>query len=411
MESECCSLYLKNVSVFSGRDEEVLPAQNILIEEGRFAKIGHIAPSSQNVRTLDMAGKFLMPGLIDAHFHAYASDLDFAKLDQLPQTYHALKGSELLSGALRRGFTTVRDVGGADYGLWRGMEDGLFAGPRLFYAGKALSQTGGHGDMRAPSLEPCACGSSGMLTRVVDGVDNIRAAAREELRRGASHIKVFVSGGISSPSDPIWSLQYSDPELEAVVDEAHRRGKYVVAHAYTPEAIARSVRAGVRSIEHANLITPEVAGEIQKAGAFVVPTLVTYDTLGRYGHETGAPDTMIAKLDEVASKGLEAIRICREAGVKLGFGTDLLGELHKFQRLEILLRSKVETPFQILNSATAVNAALMGLEGEIGTIQEGAFADFLILDADPLQNIESLADGTAIVDVYKGGTSVERKTD
>ncbi|WP_262696187.1 metal-dependent hydrolase family protein [Kordiimonas aquimaris] len=406
MERECINLYLKNVSVFNGHDEEVLPAQNILIEEGRFAKIGHTVPSSQNVHTLDMTGKFLMPGLIDAHFHAYASDLDFAKLDQLPQTYHALKGSELLSGALRRGFTTVRDVGGADYGLWQGLEDGLFTGPRLFYAGKALSQTGGHGDMRPPSLEPCACGSSGMLTKVVDGVDNIRAAAREELRRGASHIKVFVSGGISSPSDPIWSLQYSDPELEAVVDEVTRRGAYVVAHAYTPEAIARSVKAGIRSIEHANLITPEVAGEAQAAGAFVVPTLITYDSLGRYGHETGAPDTMIAKLDEVASKGLESIRICREAGVKIGFGTDLLGELHKFQRQEILLRSKVETPFQILNSATAVNAELMGLEREIGIIQEGTFADFLMLNTNPLQELSSLANGEAIEAVYQSGRRV-----
>lgn len=406
MERECSSLYLKNVSVFNGYDEEILSTQNILIEEGRFAKIGQAASSVQNVQTLDMAGKFLIPGLIDAHFHAYASDLDFAKLDQLPQTYHALKGSGLLSAALGRGFTTVRDVGGADYGLWRGLEDGLFAGPRLFYAGKALSQTGGHGDMRAPSLEPCACGASGLLTKVVDGVDNIRAAAREELRRGASHIKVFVSGGISSPSDPIWSLQYSDPELEAVVDEARRRGAYVVAHAYTPEAIARSVKAGIRSIEHANLITPEVAREVQAAGAFVVPTLVTYDSLGRYGHQTGAPDTMIAKLDEVASKGLDAIQICRTAGIKLGFGTDLLGELHKFQRQEILLRSRVETPFQILNSATAINAELMGLAGDLGTIQEGAFADFLVLNTNPLQSLQSLASGEAIEAVYQGGKHV-----
>lgn len=406
MRRERNSLYLKNVTVFNGHDEDLLPAQNIMIEDGRFAKVGQADIAASKAQEIDLTGKFLMPGLIDAHFHAYASDLDFAKLDQLPRTYHALKGSELLSAALRRGFTTVRDVGGADYGLWRGLEDGLFAGPRLFYAGKALSQTGGHGDMRAPSLEPCGCGSSNMLTKVVDGVDNIRAAAREELRRGASHIKVFVSGGISSPSDPIWSLQYSDPELEAVVDEARRRGAYVVAHAYTPEAIARSLKAGVRSIEHANLINQEVAAAVSEADAFVVPTLVTYDSLGRYGHQTGAPDTMLEKLDEVAAKGLDAVRICRAAGVKLGFGTDLLGELHKFQRQEILLRSKVETPFQILNSATAVNAELMGLDGKIGSIHEGALADFLVLNANPLQNLGSLVDGKAIEGVYKGGKRV-----
>ncbi len=406
MEQNRGSFYLKNVTIFNGHDEELLPPQNILIEEGRFAKIGQADPNHHDTRTFDLTGKFLMPGLIDAHFHAYASDLDFTKLDTLPNTYHGLKGSELLSAALGRGVTTIRDVGGADYGLWRALEDGLFAGPRLYYAGKGLSQTGGHGDMRAPSMEPCACGISNRLTRVVDGVDNIRAAAREELRRGASHIKVFVSGGISSPSDPIWSLQYSDPELEAVVDEAHRRGAYVVAHAYTPEAIARSVKAGIRSIEHANLITPEVAQQVQEAGAFVVPTLVTYDSLGRFGHQNGAPDTMIAKLDEVAAKGLEAIRICRKVGVKLGFGTDLLGELHKFQLNELLLREQVETPFQVLNSATAVNAELMGLDGEIGSVQEGAFADFLILNTNPLQDLTALANGDAIEAIHQGGKRV-----
>lgn len=406
MERDGNRLYLTNASIFNGHEEELLLAQNILIEEGRFTKIGSEDFASDDARTFNMTGKFLMPGLIDAHFHAYASDLDFSKLDKLPGTYHGLKGSELLSAALRRGFTTIRDVGGADYGLWRAMEDGLFAGPRLYYAGKALSQTGGHGDMRAPSMEPCACGRSNMLTKVVDGVDNIRAAAREELRRGASHIKVFVSGGISSPSDPIWSLQYSDQELEAVVDEAQRRGAYVVAHAYTPEAIARSVKAGIRSIEHANLITPEIASQVQKAGAFVVPTLVTYDSLGRFGHQNGAPDTMISKLDDVAAKGLDAIRLCRAAGVKLGFGTDLLGELHKFQLHELLLRSQVETPFQILNSATGVNAELMGHKGEIGTIQEGAYADFLVLDFDPLTNLERLASEGSVEAIYKGGRRV-----
>lgn len=400
------SLYLTNVSVFNGIDDGILAGQNILVERGRIAKMSPEALPARDARTFDLSGKVLMPGLIDAHFHAYASDLDFAKLDLLPTTYHALKGSELLSAALQRGFTTVRDVGGADYGLWRGLEDGLFQGPRLYYAGKALSQTGGHGDQRPSSMEPCACGQSNMLTRVVDGVDVVRAAAREELRRGASHIKVFVSGGISSPSDPIWSLQYSDPELEAVVDEAQRRGAYVVAHAYTPEAIARSVKAGVRSIEHGNLITTEVAEMVGKAGAFVVPTLITYDSLGRYGAETGAPATMIEKLDDVAAKGLDAIRICRAAGVKLGFGTDLLGELHRFQRQELLLRSQVETPFQVLNSATAVNAELMGLEGEIGTIQEGAFADFLVLASNPLEDLAPLAEGSAIEAIYQAGLRV-----
>ncbi len=267
MKDSVSQLYLKNVRIFNGQDNHVSDPSHVLVEDSRFVTISSTQIAGNFAHEIDLSGKFIMPGLIDAHFHAYASDLDFAKLDLLPATYHSLKGSSLLTAALLRGFRTVRDVGGADYGLWRGLEDGLFQGPRLLYGGRALSQTGGHGDNRVPSLEPCACGTTSRLTRVVDGVDNIRAAAREELRRGASHIKVFVSGGISSPSDPVWSLQYSDEELEAVVDEAVRRRAYVVAHAYTPEAIERSARAGIRSIEHGNLIISDVAELVSAKGA------------------------------------------------------------------------------------------------------------------------------------------------
>ncbi len=400
-------LYLKNVRIFNGHDDQISAPSHILIKDGQFAAISSIKITGDFAQEIDLSGKFIMPGLIDAHFHAYASDLDFAKLDQLPATYHSLKGSSLLTASLLRGFTTVRDVGGADYGLWRGLEDGLFQGPRLLYGGRALSQTGGHGDARVPSLEPCGCGMVGRLSRVVDGVDNIRVAAREELRRGASHIKVFVSGGISSPSDPVWSLQYSDEELEAVVDEATRRGAYVVAHAYTPEAIERSVRAGIRSIEHGNLITEEVAKLVSANEAYVVPTLVTYDALGKYGAKEGAPDTLIEKLGEVAGRGLEAITICRQAGVKLGFGTDLLGELHKFQRDELLLRAQVETPFQVLHSATGVNAKLLKMADLVGVIKEAAFADFLVLENNPLEDITGLASGTSINAIYKSGQCIQ----
>ncbi|MFC3051891.1 metal-dependent hydrolase family protein [Kordiimonas pumila] len=400
------TLYLKNVQIFDGEHNRISTPSTIEIEDGKFRTVTENEISGDHTQSIDLTGKFIIPGLIDAHFHAYASDLDFSKLEQMPDTYHALKGSNLLTAALKRGFTTVRDVGGADYGLWKSLEEGLFEGPRLIYAGHALSQTGGHGDTRQPSMEPCACGQSSRLSKVVDGVDNVRKAAREELRRGASHIKVFVSGGISSPSDPVWSLQYSDEELEAIVDEATRRGAYVVAHAYTPEAIERSVRAGIRSIEHGNLITQEVAEYVSSKGAFVVPTLVTYDAMSQFGAEAGAPATLLEKLGDVAGKGLEAIRLCRQAGVKLGFGTDLLGELHQYQRQELILRSQIETPFEVLHSATSVNAELVHMSGRIGVIAEGAFADFLILNSNPLDGLESLANGTSIEGIYKAGQLV-----
>jgi len=256
----------------------------------------------------------------------------------------------LLMQSLRRGFTSVRDVGGADHGLWRAIEEGYVEGPRLFYCGRAFSQTGGHGDVRVPGAEsdwrPCGCSPRGTLATVVDGVDNLRVAAREALRHGAHHLKIFLSGGISSPSDPIWMPQFSRDEISVVVEEAARRRVYVAAHAYGPEAIQSGVACGVRSFEHANLIDIDTARMVAKAGAFVVPTLATYESLDKHGSRAGAPRHLLDKLREVKSKGLEAIEICRTAGVKLGFGTDLLGELHAYQMDEFRLRSEVESPFK-----------------------------------------------------------------
>lgn len=239
---------------------------------------------------------------------------------------------------------------------------------------------------------------------MIDGVDALRRASREALRQGAHHLKIFLSGGISSPSDPISYLQYADDEIVTVVDEAARRGRYVAAHAYTAQSIARAVRLGVRSIEHANLIDKETAELVAGAGAFVIPTLATYEAVARFGSEQGAPAHTLAKLAEVRERGLEAIRLCRDAGVKLGFGTDLLGPLHPFQRDEFRLRSAVETPFEILESATSVNAALLGMDGLLGVISPGAFADLLVIDGNPLEDIALLAvESDAILQIWSRG--------
>jgi imidazolonepropionase-like amidohydrolase len=311
--------------------------------------------------------------------------------------------------ALRRGFTTVRDVGGADYGLWRAIEEGYVAGPRLFYCGRAFSQSGGHGDVRAQHVEwqPCGCSPRGILAEVVDGADALRKSAREALRQGAHHLKIFVSGGISSPSDPIWMLQFSEEEITAVVDEATRRRAYVVAHAYTAETITRAVKLGVRSIEHGNLIDDEAAADVVRHGAFVVPTLVTYESLHRHGRSAGAPAYLLHKLDSVRTEGMRAVERCRAAGVKLGFGTDLLGPLHRHQLEEFRLRGEVETPVQVLMSATSVNAELINMAGKLGCIAPGAFADFVIIDGNPLDDLSFLyRPNSAIRAVWKGGTLV-----
>ncbi|KQX25057.1 MULTISPECIES: metal-dependent hydrolase family protein [unclassified Sphingomonas] len=400
---------LRNLRIFDGVHPELIEDASILIEGDRIAAIHGLDDAPSADETVDLEGRCVIPGLIDAHFHAYASDIDFVKLEKLPPTYLAQRARHLMEDALGRGFTTVRDVGGGDYGLWRAIEEGWIAGPRLFYCGHAFSQSGGHGDIRAPheTEELCGCSGRGILAKRVDGVDAMRKAAREALRQGAHHLKIFVSGGIASPSDPIWMLQFSEEEIAAIVDEATRRRSYVAAHAYTAETIARAVRLGVRTIEHGNLIDEAAARAVAEAGAFVVPTLATYEAFRRSGAESGAPEHLMTKLVEVAGQGIEAIRICRAAGVRLGFGTDLLGPLHRHQRDEFRLRAQVETPFETLQSATSVNASILGMDGQLGTIAPGAFADLLVIDGNPLSDIALLhEDSTAIHSVWKAGRPV-----
>jgi imidazolonepropionase-like amidohydrolase len=296
---------------------------------------------------------------------------------------------------LARGFTTVRDAGGADGGLAEAVEQGLVRGPRLFPSGQALSQTGGHGDLRprTRSVVACACCEFGAgLARIADGVDECRRAARDELRKGATQIKIMASGGVASPYDPIWNLQYSDDEMRAIVEEARAWRTYVLAHAYTPEAIRRAIANGVRSIEHANLIDTPAAAAVAAADGFVVPTLVTYDALYRYGRDFGVPEGSLAKLADVREAGLRSLEIMCEAGVKIGYGTDLLGAMHRHQSREFVIRAEAMPALEVIRSATLVNAALLNRTGELGVVAPGALADLIVVDGDPLRDI-SLLDG------------------
>jgi imidazolonepropionase-like amidohydrolase len=300
-----------------------------------------------------------------------------------------------MEGMLARGFTTVRDAGGADGGLAEAVAQGLIRGPRLFPSGQALSQTGGHGDLRprTRSVVSCACCEYGAgLARIADGVDECRRAARDELRKGATQIKIMASGGVASPYDPIWNLQYSDDEMRAIVEEARAWHTYVLAHAYTPEAIRRAMANGVRSIEHANLIDAPTAAAVAEADGFVVPTLVTYDALHRFGREFGIAETSLGKLAEVREAGLRSLDVLHEAGVRIGYGTDLLGAMHRYQSREFVIRAEVMPPLEVICSATSVNAALLNREGELGVVAPGARADLIAVDGDPLRDI-ALLDG------------------
>ena len=272
------------------RQDELQDGVSVLVEDGTVKEVSDRPITSASATRIDLRGRTLMPGLIDAHIHVVLTEVNLRLLADVPLTLLAAKGSVAMRAMLHRGFTTLRDTGGADYGIKAAVEQGLFEGPRLFIAGQPLSQTGGHGDLRLRTQidEFCACCSGLSWTaRVADGVPEVIKAARDELRKGADHIKIMVSGGVASQADPLESLQYRVDEIEAAVDEATRWGTYVCAHAYSAKAIARAVTAGVRTIEHGNLIDAPTAPLMAERGAYLVPTLVAYDALKRRGPDYG----------------------------------------------------------------------------------------------------------------------------
>lgn len=390
-------LLIRNCQIFDGHrilnNGEPL---DIAIADGRIREIGRIAAMA-DATLIDAQGRTALPGLIDAHFHACSPTLSVPAADAMPDSLMAQHARIILESALRRGFTSVRDMGGADAGLRQAVEHGLIRGPRVFFCGKAFSQTGGHGDLRQTGRDPvhppgCACAYHGSLTRVVDGADALRAEVRETLRQGAHHIKLMLSGGVLSPTDPLWMPQYSDQEISAVVAEARGRRRYVAAHAHTAEAAIRCADLGIRSIEHGTLIDAPAAARLAEAGCFVVPTLAIIDALLDDAISTSLPAEAREKVSALMEAALQAIGHCARAGVPIGFGTDLLGHLHGRQNREFGLRRAVQSPIEILRSATSVNARLIDREGEIGVIAPEALADILLVDGDPLEVPELLGD-------------------
>ena len=374
-------------------------------------------PLPVDVHRVDARGLVLMPGLIDAHVHAALTTLDFGALAQRPPTRVGIESKQVLEGMLRRGFTTVRDAGGLDRGMQEALEAGLVRGPRVLRSGRVLSQTGGHGDTRPPgdAHHLCACHiESTSFAHVADGPDAVRRAVREELKDGAHQVKVMAGGGVATPRDPIDMVQYTAAEIRAAVEEAASRRTYAFAHAYVPDAIVQAVEAGVRSIEHGNLLDRHSAAVMAAHGTYLVPTLVVYEQLAVLGRTWGFPEANLAKLEEVRAAGARAVALALEAGVRVGFGTDLIGELHDAQSRELLLRAEVQSPLEVLRSATLVNAELIGRAGELGVVAPGAYADLLLVDGDPLADLSVLTrteetlrmvvrSGEVVLDATSGG--------
>ena len=394
------------------RQDTLLDGVDVLIEDGFIKDVGRV--TSVAASRIDLRGKILMPGLIDAHIHLFLSEVNLQLLADVPLTLLAAKGAASMRAMLMRGFTTLRDTGGADWGIKSAVELGLFEGPRLFISGRPISQTGGHADFRKRTQTgfgdcPCCAGIS-FVSRIADGLPEVIQAARDELRKGADQIKIMASGGVASQLDPLESLQFRTDELEAIVDEATRWGTYVCAHAYSAAAITRAVKAGVRTIEHGNLIDEPTAKLMAEKGAFLVPTLVAYDALRRRGPDYGLSDYSLAKNKIVLEAGLRSLEIARAAGVSIGFGSDLLGQLQNDQCTEFAIRADIMSPAEVIRSATLVNARIVRQEGRLGELIPGAHADLLVVDSDPYEDLSALAgEGTHISAIMLGGRFVKNR--
>lgn len=388
--------------------------QTVLIEDGIIVDLPTTYSGDVDV-DIDARGSFVLPGMIDGHVHHRLATLNFFALSTWSEVQFGINMAKLAAATVERGFTTVRDLGGDVNGLMRSIADGHTRGPRIVRAGMMLTQTGGHGDPRAGEIEVASCGcvlESNVMSVIADGPDAVRKAARHLLRDGSDFLKIHVSGGVASPTDPLESVQYTPEEIRIVVTEAQHRGTYVSAHAYTPEAIAMAVEAGVHCIEHGNLMDATTAELIAEAGAVVVPTLVTYQAMNDIGRQLGLPAANLAKNSVVLDSGLESLERAHNAGITLGFGTDLIGESQSRQNEELSIRASVQPAIDVLRSMWTVNAQLCHLEGRIGVLRPDAFGDIVISNVDPLDDLAAFArHETAIRHVIQNGNPVVDRTD
>jgi imidazolonepropionase-like amidohydrolase len=391
------------VDVVAGK---VLEGQAVVVEDGRIQAVVPQASLDSGVRRVSMGGRHVAPGLLDAHTHVFISQFNDGG-DMLPSEMTARAGRQL-SEMIDRGFTTVRDAGGADAGHKSAVDKGLFKGPRLFVSGKILSQTGGHGDHRARA-DYCSCSSaSGTGTSVIaDGVDAVRKAVRENARQGVDQIKIMAGGGVSSPGDKLKHPQYSLDEIRAITDEAELCGRYVMAHVYADRGIRRAVECGVRSIEHGNFLTPETAEIMAKHDAVLVPTLITYWADGKFGMDFGwAPENQV-KNAEVLEFGQDSLKIAHAGGVTIGYGTDLCWSPKTYQGDGLAMHEAALGAVEALRCATVNNAKVLRLDGKAGVIAPGAWADFVVLDANPYDGLACFGHAdNKVVAVVKDGVAV-----
>ncbi len=401
------ALLLEDATVLDCTGADPRTHMSVLVEHGRIARVGPAGTivAGDAARRIDCAGLTLMPGLTDAHVHfGLTSETD----RDAPESHvsYVLKVAENIRIALDEGFTTVRDAGGLDPAYALAVHEGQIAGPRILPSGSFISQTGGHGDHRPRFDDTMHESIPGLVAHpeIVDGADAVRRAARRQIRRGATQVKVFASGGVMSPPDPLDSLQLSVEEIAAAVEVARSFNTYVMAHCHTSGAMNNALDAGVRSIEHGSILTEATAQRMKDQDAFLVPTVIILELLAGLPQ---LPEVSRTKLELVRGETAGSVRIAIDAGVRIGSGSDLLGPSQRRRAGEIAEKAKHMGAMAALVSATRTNAALFGLDDSIGTLEEGKAADLILVRGTPLDEIDVLVSAGNIPLVVQGGRVVK----
>ena len=406
---------LLNGTVFTATADEPLVGVSLVIEDGQIKDLRSTSsPPPEADVVLDCQGKWVLPGLIDAHVHVGAVDHNSrGQHARYASSYLAFRMAERLRIMLQTGYTTVRDASGTDVGFKMAVQDGLVEGPRLIVSIRAISQTGGHGDSRTrfERDSPGEHGEFGMTHVVADGPDEVRKVVRETLRRGADVIKIMASGGAVSPTGRIDSRQYSVAELAAAVEEADAAGTYVMAHALSSGAIRNCLDAGIRCIEHGNFLDAETAKLMAEADASLVPTLLAYEYDAEHGERYGYSKEVQEKLRIGADRGREGLRRAVGAGVRVGCGSDMIGDLVGIMGREIALQAEVMGVVPALISVTRINAEILGIADQVGTLEPGKVADVIVVDGDPSSDPGVLEGPANINTVIKAGRIVRTALD
>lgn len=415
---ESTAVLFQNVRIFDGKSDVLSQPSNVLVKNNKIEKIsaGAIGIDGAQTITVDGAGRVLMPGLIDAHWHAMLVRATPTAVMVNDVGYTNLLAAAEAHDTLMRGFTTIRDMGGPSFGLKRAIDQGLTVGPRIYPSGAMITITGGHGDFRHLYELPRTLG--GLLSRmeqiggsmVADSPDEVRVRAREQLMQGATQVKLTAGGGVASPFSPIDVSTFTEAELHAAVEAADNWGTYVAVHAYTPAAIQRSIAAGVRCIEHGHLMDERTA-QIMAEKDIWLSTQPFLDDEDAFQFPEGSQER--AKLLRVISGTDRVYTLAKKYKLKTAFGTDILfsEKIAKRQGIQLAKLTRWYTPVDVLKMATGINAKLLAMSGprnaypgELGVIAEGALADLLLVDGNPIDNINLIGDpGKNLLLIMKDG--------